>query len=114
MQSSNSTWYGVFTGPGTYSYVEASDFDGDGRTDAAQFTASTNTLWYVPSSGGGAVGVWMGGTPLSYVPAADFDGDGKTDPAGFDAVSHLIWYFASGGTGWQTFDMLAGTYTIEN
>jgi len=104
----------VYLGPGTYSYVEASDFDGDGMTDPAQFTSASNVLWYFPSGGGGLTGVWMGGTPLSYVPAVDFDGDGMTDPAGFDATTHLIWYFPSGGGGWQTIDMLAGTYTIVN
>ncbi|HEY8560237.1 MAG TPA: FG-GAP-like repeat-containing protein [Pyrinomonadaceae bacterium] len=55
----------------------ASDFDGDGRTDAAVFRAGT---WLVKPSGApnGFYGIEFGQTGDALAPA-DYDGDGKTD-----------------------------------
>ena len=47
-------------GVGTYSYVSAGDFDGDGQTDPAEYVPGTETLWWLKSSTGLWDGVWMG------------------------------------------------------
>ena len=33
-------------GPGTYIFVAGSDYEGDGKTDPAQFNNAVNALWY--------------------------------------------------------------------
>ena len=70
-------------GPGSYTYVAGSDFDGDGKTDPALFLSSANALWYLESSTSTWQGVYMGPGSYELVVGSDFDGDGKTDPALF-------------------------------
>ena len=54
-------------GPGSYSLVTGSDFDGDGKTDPALFytVGGANALWYLESSTSTWQGVYMG--PGSYL-----------------------------------------------
>ena len=68
-------------GPDTFTYVPASDFDGDGRTEPAKYYSGTGNVWWVKSSTGVMDGAWMGSGTFTYVPGCDFNGDGKTDPA---------------------------------
>ena len=81
-------------GPGSYSIVAGSDFDGDGKTDPALFLSSANALWYLASSSGTWQGVYMGPGSYSIVAGSDFDGDGKTDPALFYSTggANALWY----------------------
>jgi len=59
----------------------ATDFDGDGRSDATVFRPSTG-VWYSLFANGSFRGMQWGGA--SDVPASgDYDGDGKTDLAVF-------------------------------
>ena len=56
LKSSTGTWTGTYVGPG--SYVAASDFDGDGKTDPAIF--NSEVIWYFKSTTGAMDGIWMG------------------------------------------------------
>ncbi len=51
---------GVYLGPGTFTYVPAADFDGDGKTDPAKFDIGSKVLWWLKSSTGLWDGVYMG------------------------------------------------------
>ena len=77
------TWNWFGWGMATDTLVPG-DYDGDGRTDAAVYRASTGT-WYVrPSSGATPWSVVFGQSgdvPL----AGDFDGDGRRGPRGVPA-----------------------------
>jgi hypothetical protein len=102
----------VYLGPGTYSFVPGSDFDGDYITDAAHFNSTTNALWYQKSSTSTWHSLYMGAGSLTYIPAGDWDGDGLTDPAHFDTGSNVAWgYF--GGT-WHGMWLGPGTYQVVN
>jgi uncharacterized delta-60 repeat protein len=60
----------------------ASDFDGDGRTDAAVFRASTGAWYVLQSSNNQPYSVQFGSNGDKAVPA-DYDGDGDADIAVF-------------------------------
>ena len=57
----------------------ATDFDGDGRSDATVFRPGTG-VWYTLFANGSAQGLQWGGASDVLAPA-DYDGDGKTDIA---------------------------------
>ena len=79
--------------------LPASDFDGDGKTDPAQFDSSRQ-------------GIYMGSGTYNYVSGCDFDEDGKTDPAKFDPSMQVLWYLRSSTSTWQGVDMSAGIYEV--
>jgi subtilisin-like proprotein convertase family protein len=66
-------------GSSAYSIPFIGDFDGDGITDVATYTPSTNT-WDINRSQAGEVSVTLDkGQPGDIPFVGDFDGDGKTD-----------------------------------
>ena len=71
------------------------DYDGDGKTDAAKFVASTGTGWWLKSSTGLWDGKWLGSDTFAYFGASDYDGDGKTDPAKFYSGTGTVWWVKS-------------------
>ena len=50
----------MYLGPGTFQYITASDFDGDGKTDPAKFDTTGKVLWWLKSTTGLWDGTWMG------------------------------------------------------
>ena len=99
-------------GPGSYEMVPASDFDGDGKTDPAQFVTNTQVLWYQESSTFTWRGVYMGSGAYNYVAASDFDGDGKTDPAKFIPDTGMVWWLQSSTGTWNDADLGVATSDI--
>jgi hypothetical protein len=47
-------------GPGTLTYVAAADFDGDSKTDPAEFVPAAGALWWHKSSTGTWDGLGLG------------------------------------------------------
>jgi hypothetical protein len=80
----------MWLGSDSFQYIQASDFDGDGKTDPAKFYPSTGTLWWVRSSDGVMDGAWMGPGAYTIIAGDDFNGDGKTDPAEYNAGTHTL------------------------
>ena len=106
-------WQGIFIGfDGTP--VMASDFDGDGRTDAAKYLDASNVLWYRDSSTGQWHGTYLGAGAFKYIAAADFDGDGRTDPAKFDPSTGSVWYLASSTGAWNGMWLGQGVFDVVN
>jgi len=94
--------------------VEASDFDGDGKTDPALFISAANAVWYLESSTSTWQSVYMGPGTLESVAASDFDGDGKTDPADFIPAVSELWWFKSSTSTWDGLWMGSGIYDVVN
>ena len=92
--------------------LPASDFDGDGKIDPAQFDISSQVLWYQGSISSTWQGIHMGSGTYNYVSGCDFDEDGKTDPAKFDPSMQVLWYLRSSTSTWQGVDMSAGIYEV--
>jgi len=110
--SADSTLHGIYIGADG-PYVPRSDFDGDGTTDAAKFV--TDTLWYLPSGGGGLTNKTLGSDVDLVVPGSDFDGDAKADPAKFVSSAGAIWYQQSWDSyNWAGVYMGGDTYDIVN
>ena len=75
----------------------AADFDGDGKTDFADFDATTATFLVLDSAGGASI-KQLGNNLHANIPVAgDFDGDGKTDFAVFDETSATFLVIGSTG-----------------
>ena len=110
VESSSSTLKSLYVGPGTYTFVGGSDFEGDGRTDPAQFNSTINALWYFASSDAAWHGVYLGPGTYGYVSASDFDADGRTDPGHFDSASNVLWYQQSSDMTWYGEYLGPGTY----
>jgi hypothetical protein len=80
----------VATGGGTAAR-DSLDFDGDGRSDFANFRIS-NSTWYIRSSITGGASVFQFGQGGSDILApGDYDGDGRADAAVF-RPSNGTWY----------------------
>jgi hypothetical protein len=76
-----------------------SDFDGDGKTDAALYTASSG-LWTIESSVTGAASYTQFGLPEDIMVPGDYDGDGKTDIAVW-RPSNGYWYILGSSSGFM-------------
>ena len=60
-------WHGVYLGPGTFQYITASDFDGDGKTDPTKFDPVGRGLWWLKSTDGLWGSKYMGGDTYQIV-----------------------------------------------
>jgi hypothetical protein len=65
--------------PSVVQHHVVSDFDGDGKSDASVFRA-TSGVWWINKSSGGNTG-WQWGLATDTLVPADYDGDDKTDVA---------------------------------
>jgi YD repeat-containing protein len=74
------------------SVVAPGDFDGDGTTDRAVFTAGA---WTVKQSSNGNIVTMNWGTTGDKPVVADYDGDGKDDYAIFRPSTNYWWIFYS-------------------
>ena len=75
------------------------DYDGDGRTDLADYLPALGVLAYRPSSGGADVGTPFGipGPGRSIPVDGDYDGDGRADVAAYLVAEAAYAYRPSGG-----------------
>ncbi len=73
------------------------DFDGDGKTDFADFDQTTATFLVLGSAGGAYIKQLGNNTHANIPVAGDFDGDGKTDYAVFDEASATFLVIGSTG-----------------
>jgi hypothetical protein len=75
------------------------DFDGDGKTDAAQWIPVTSGNWYILKSSDGTVQLqYDWGRPAGDIGVAgDYDGDNKTDMAVY-RPSEANWYIINSST----------------
>ena len=101
LESSSGHLHSRYMGPGTYEFVAGSDYEGDGKTDAAQFNTSVNALWYFGSNDSAWHGTYLGPGTYDYVAGSDFDGDGRADPAHWNWDVNVLWYMRSSDSTWQ-------------
>lgn len=73
------------------------DYDGDGRTDIAQWRPATG-VWYVINSSTGSVSVRQWGLNGDIPVAGDYDGDRKADLAVW-RPSNGVWYIMHSSSG---------------
>lgn len=89
---------GIAVATGAGAAAEVLDFDGDRRSDFANFRLS-NSTWYVRSSITGGANVFQFGVGGSdVVTPGDFDGDGRTDAAVW-RPSNGTWYVLRSSNG---------------
>jgi hypothetical protein len=97
----------------TWTFAVTGDFNGDGKTDIAQFDASTGEWWVRQSTGSRFTSrVWTSWNPTVHwgdVVAGDFNGDGKTDIAAMDLDSGQWWAALSTGSSFT--NSLWGTWS---
>jgi len=88
------------------------DYDGDGKTDMAQWRPSTGKWYIIPSGTGNSYSQTYGANG-DFPVAGDFDGDGTTDLAVW-RPSNGTWYLlkSSGGSTVTTNWGLAGDVAV--
>jgi outer membrane protein assembly factor BamB len=90
----------------SWTFTEVGDFNGDGKSDIAQFDSSTGS-WWVRTSTGSAFNnavwtTWNPGVHWVDVQVGDFNGDGFADIAGRDAATGNWSVSLSTGSGFTT------------
>jgi outer membrane protein assembly factor BamB len=87
-------------------FTEVADFNGDGKSDIAQFDASTGNWWVRTSTGTSFNNaIWTTWNPAVNwvnVQVGDFNGDGLADIVGRDAATGNWWVSLSNGSGFTS------------